>query len=124
MYLPGSLDARDDLHVSPSYTCFSLLLMFQCQAFSRLQDWPNLVNVFQKLVTETKEKTPLPVTTSTRPIFSLMQMAAGNSARSKYLAIEENFLLAAIHVAALKEIPFAEGFLPDLPNNLPTMPSG
>ena len=100
--------------------------MFPCQAFSRLQNWPNLVDAFQKLVTEaeTKERTPLPVTTPTRPIFSLMQMAAGNSARSKYLAIEENFILAAIHVAALKEIPFAEGFLPDLPNNMPTMPSG
>ena len=53
-----------------------------------------------------------------------MQMAAKNNARSKYLAIEENFLLAAIHMAALKEIPFAKGNLPDLPTNLPSMPSG
>jgi hypothetical protein len=98
--------------------------MFPYKAFSRLQDWPNLANTFQKLVMEAKERTSLPVTTFTKPILSLMQMAAKNNARSKYLAIEENFLLAAIHVAALKEIPFAEGILPDLPTNLPSMPSG
>lgn len=58
------------------------------------------------------------------PIFSLMHMAATNDAATKYLAIEENFLLAAIHVAAMKNIPFAEGTLPDLPADMPTVPSG
>lgn len=58
------------------------------------------------------------------PIFSLMHMAARNNAATKYLAIEENFLLAAIHVAAMKDIPFAEGTLPDLPADMPTVPPG
>jgi uncharacterized membrane protein YbaN (DUF454 family) len=124
MFLPGSLDAKDDLFVSPWPTLFAPLFDFPYKAFPRLQDWPNLANTFQKMVKEAKEGTTLPRMTSTKPILSLMQMAARNSARSKYLAIEENFLLAAIHVAALKEIPFAEGILPDLPSNLPSMPAG
>jgi hypothetical protein len=53
-----------------------------------------------------------------------MQMAARNNAKTKYLAIEENFLLAAIHVAAMKDITFAEGILPDFPGNMPLVPPG
>lgn len=51
-------------------------------------------------------------------------MASRNNATTKYLAIEENFLLAAIHVAALKNIPFREGILPELPAKMPTVPPG
>ena len=51
-------------------------------------------------------------------------MASGNNAATRYLAIEENFLLAAIHIAAIKNIRFAEGTLPDLPADLPSMPPG
>jgi hypothetical protein len=61
---------------------------------------------------------------SSNPIISLLQMAARNDASTKYLAIEENFLLAAIHVAAMKDISFAEGILPDLPTNMPSVPPG
>lgn len=57
-------------------------------------------------------------------MFTLMHMAARNNAATKYLAIEENFLLAAIHVVALKKIPFSKGTLPDLPSNMPFVPSG
>ena len=71
-----------------------------------------------------KGKTALPLKTFSKPIFSLMEMAARNNARSKYLAIEENFLLAAIHVAVLKDIKFAEGILPDLPIDMPSVPPG
>jgi hypothetical protein len=53
-----------------------------------------------------------------------MQMAAKNHDDSHYLAIEENFLLAAIHVAAMKDISFADGILPDLPIDLPLVPLG
>jgi len=53
-----------------------------------------------------------------------MHMAARNNLTTKYLAIEENFLLAALHVAAMKNIPFAEGTLPDLPANMPAAPPG
>ena len=62
--------------------------------------------------------------TFSKPIFSLMQMAARNLAQTRYQAIEENFLYAAIHIAALKDIPFAKGFLPDLPSDMPLVPSG
>lgn len=66
----------------------------------------------------------LQIRASSNPLFSLMQMAAKNDASTKYLAIEENFLLAAIHVAAMKHIPFAEGIPPDLPSDMPSVPSG
>ncbi len=58
------------------------------------------------------------------PMFTLMHMAAKNNVATKYLAIEENFLLAAIHVVALKKIPFTGGTLPDLPAGMPFAPSG
>jgi len=58
------------------------------------------------------------------PMFALMHMAARNNAVTQYLAIEENFLLAAIHVAAMKNIPFAKGTLPDLPADMPSAPPG
>jgi hypothetical protein len=51
-------------------------------------------------------------------------MAARNNTSTKYFAIEENFLLAAIHVAAMKQIQFVDGILPDLPSNMPSMPPG
>lgn len=53
-----------------------------------------------------------------------MHMAAKNGFKTKYLAIEENFLLAAIHIAAIKNIPFAAGTIPDLPADMPSMPPG
>lgn len=58
------------------------------------------------------------------PMFSLMQMVANNKFATKYFAIEENFLLAAIHVAAMKDIPFVGGTLPDLPADMPSIPHG
>jgi len=58
------------------------------------------------------------------PMLSLMHMAARSEAATRYLAIQDNFLLAAIHVAAMKNIPFAEGTLPDLPANMPSVPPG
>ena len=57
-------------------------------------------------------------------MFSLMQMVARNNSSTKYFAIAENFLFAAIHVAAMKQIEFANGILPDLPSDMPSMPSG
>lgn len=59
-----------------------------------------------------------------KPILSLMQMAAKNLADTRYHAVEENFLLAAIHIAAMKDIQFAKGILPDLPSDMPLVPSG
>jgi hypothetical protein len=93
------------------------------KAFSRLQDWPKLEITFQKLVGKASDSNPQ-FRTFPNPMFSLMHMTARNSLATKYLAIEENFLLAALHVAAMKNIPFAEGTLPDLPANMPSVPPG
>jgi hypothetical protein len=76
------------------------------------------------MVTTKKDKSTLPMETFSKPILSLMQMAAKNSADTKYHAIEENFLMAAIHIAAMKDIQFAGGILPDLPSNMPLVPIG
>jgi hypothetical protein len=78
---------------------------------------------FQKLVQIAKNGS-LQFCTFSNPMFSLMHMAAKNNATTKYLAIKENFLLAAIHVAAMKSIPFAKGTLPDLPADMPSVPPG
>jgi hypothetical protein len=88
-----------------------------------LQDWLKLVIQFQKLVQNAADGS-LQFRTFSNSMFSLMHMAAKNNATTKYLAIEENFLLAAIHVAAIKSIPFAKGTLPDLPADMPSVPPG
>ena len=76
------------------------------------------------VMNNTRDRNSLGMDTFSKPFFSLMEMAARNNPKSKYFAIEENFLLAAIHVAAMKDIPFAEGSLPDLPGDMPLVPSG
>jgi len=78
---------------------------------------------FQKLV-QNAANSSLQFRTFSNPMFSLMHMAARNNATTKYLAIKENFLLATIHMAAMKNIPFAEGTLPDLPADMPSVPPG
>jgi hypothetical protein len=89
-----------------------------------LQDWPGLAITFQKLVKEATDETFLRTFPNTNPIFSLMEMASRNRGATRYLAIEENFLMAAIHVAAMMHIPFAQGTLPDLPAHMPSAPPG
>ena len=93
------------------------------QEFFRLQNWPKLARTFQKLVQKTPDDSS-EFRSFPNPVFALMYMAARNGLATKYLAIEENFLLAAIHIAALKNFPFAEGVLPDLPGNMPSVPPG
>lgn len=88
-----------------------------------MQDWPKLATTFQKLAKEAIDGS-LPFRTFLNPILSLMHMAARNDVTSRYLAIEENFLFAAIHVVAMKDIPFVEGTLPDLPAEMPSAPPG
>jgi hypothetical protein len=73
-----------------------------------LQDWLKLAIQFQKLVQNAADGS-LQFHTFFNPMFSSMHMAAKNNATTKYLVIEENFLLATIHVAAMKSIPFAKG---------------
>jgi hypothetical protein len=88
-----------------------------------LQDWPKLAIQFQKLVQNAADGS-LQFRTFFNPMFSLMHMAAKNNAATKYLAIEQNFLLPTIHVAAMKSILFPKGTLPDLPADMPSVPPG
>ena len=90
------------------HTSFLMIL----KAFSHLQDWPGLAITFQKLVEKATDSSSQ-FGTFPNPMLSLMHMAARNGLATKYLAIEENFVLAALHVAAMKNIPFTEGTLPD-----------
>ena len=100
----------------------SHLIIFQ--EFSRLQDWPKLARTFQKLVKNAADNDRSEFRSFANPMFTLMHMAARNGLATKYLAIEENFLLTAIHVAALKSFSFAKGALPDLPADMPSAPLG
>lgn len=93
------------------------------QVFSRLQDWPNMALTFKSYVQKSADAVSQ-FREYSNPLFSLMHMAAKNGFKTKYLAIEENFLLAAIHIAAIKNIPFAAGTIPDLPADMPSMPPG
>ncbi|KIJ90289.1 hypothetical protein K443DRAFT_15357 [Laccaria amethystina LaAM-08-1] len=93
------------------------------EAFSRLQDWPKMATTFKNLIPNPADGISQ-FHDFSNPLFSLMHMAAKNTVKTKYLAIEENFLLAAIHIAAIKNIPFAAGTIPDLPADLPSMPPG
>ena len=88
-----------------------------------MREWPKLAKTFQKLVQDTTNSC-LDFRSFPNPMFMLMHMAARNGAATRYLAIEENFLLTAIHISALKNIPFSEGMLLDLPADMPFPPPG
>lgn len=47
-----------------------------------------------------------------------------NADKSSVIAIADNFLFAALQLAALKHIPFKRGVLPDLPSSCPTFSTG
>jgi hypothetical protein len=123
MFLPELAGSKDDLYVCTTFVILHLLMIFH-QCFFRLHDWPKLLTSFKKTVTNKKDKSTLPMETFSTPILSLMQMASKSLSASKYHAVEENFLVAAIHIAAMKDIHFAKGLLPDLPSDMPLVPSG
>jgi hypothetical protein len=89
-----------------------------------LREWPKVATAFQDMVKNVPERNVLPMNTFSKPILSLMEMVARNTLKSRYYAIEENFLMAAVHVAAMRDIPFAEGSVPDLPGDIPMVPVG
>ena len=123
MFLPRCARSKDDLHVCTTFVILHLLMIFH-QSFVRLRDWPKLVTAFKGTVITKKNESTLPMETFSKPILSLMQMAAKNLAATRYHAVEENFLMAAIHIAAIKDIKFKKGILPDLPCDMPLVPSG
>lgn len=122
MFLPGPRSVKDDLDVSVWSPCCPSFLIIS-QGFSCLQDWPQLAINFRKLVRNATDSHSQ-FRSFSNPVFTLMHMATKNNVATKYLAIEENFLLAAIHVAAMKSIQFKNGNLPDLPANMPSVPLG
>ena len=67
-----------------------------------------------------------PAITFQNLMFSLivLHMSARNNVATKYLAMGENFPLSAIHISAMKNIPFAERTLPYLPATMPSLPPG
>ena len=118
MFLPGPRSTKDELHVSTWFMPYPIsddpLGIFLLARLAEASD-----NLSENATDGSSQFRTFP-----NPMFSLMHMAARNNVATKNLAIEENFLLAAIHVAAMKNIPFAEGTLPDLPANMPSVPLG
>jgi len=50
----------------------------------------------------------------------LMRLISKNEWSKVYSKIEGNFLMAALHVACMKEIEFGRDSYPDIPENLET----
>ena len=116
MFLPGPLSTREELDVS---LWFMPYLISDDPLGIFLLARPAIT--FQKLVQHMTNGSSQ-FRTFPNPMFSLMYMAASNNVTTRYLAIRENFLLLAIHIT--KNIPSAEGTLPDLPENMPSVPPG
>ncbi len=57
----------------------------------------------------------MPPVGSSAPLH-LLHMIFRNQATVKYAAIEGNLLFAAVHLAFIKDIPFSQDHLPDLPD--------
>jgi hypothetical protein len=93
-----------------------------CQGMDRLGDWPKVVQNFSTIMQKLKlhATSPPPDTSSPAPV-RLLRLLARNECSQQYSKIEGNFLVAAVHVACMKEVAFPHGSFPDIPDNLEEM---
>ena len=83
---------------------------------SKLEEWRNLLIQFNMLMTkvEVPAQNPVPIDSSS-PTLRLLSLISKNEWRKSYSNIEGNFLIAAMHVSAMKEFPFSQDSYPDIP---------
>jgi hypothetical protein len=86
----------------------------------KLTCWPSVLDQFRTTVM--KSKKPVPVMQEERSGLShLLRLIARNHSTKHYNAIEANFLYAAMHIACMKELRFANNVCPDLPENFDSL---
>ena len=85
----------------------------------KLADWPNILMGFRKVMDKVKvPPTNVMLGESRSAAFRLLRMISRNQWSKNYAKIEGNFLIAAMHIACMKELEFSQDSYPDLPEDL------
>jgi len=85
----------------------------------KLGDWPALLFNFRTIMGKVKVPSTnrLSNEKKTAP-FRLLNMIARNEWSKVYQNIEGNFLVAAMHIACMKELEFTSDSYPDIPDRI------
>ena len=88
----------------------------------KLADWPKVLLAFRT----TMQKVQVPdasrlLNESRSAPFRLLRMISRNQSSKNYSKIEGNFLIAAMHIAYMKEMAFTQDSYPDFPEKLESM---
>jgi hypothetical protein len=88
----------------------------------KLGVWSTVVRNFRTIMQKLRihATSPLPDTSCPAPV-RLLRLLARNEWSQQYSKIEGNFLVAAVHVACMKELVFPQDSFPDIPDNLEGM---
>ena len=92
------------------------------QGFNRLENWPTMLTNFhmlmQKVVVPAKNRFSEESDSAT---LRLLKLISCNEWSKSYSNIEGNFLIAAMHVACMREFPFSQDSFPDIPDRFDSM---
>ena len=86
----------------------------------KLTSWPSVLEQFRTTVMKSK-KTVQVLQEERSGLFHLLRLIARNNTTKVYNAIEANFLYAAMHIACMKELRFANDACPDLPDSFDSL---
>ncbi|PPR03258.1 hypothetical protein CVT26_008086 [Gymnopilus dilepis] len=90
----------------------------QLHGFEKLADWVGALYAFKTTVERYSQSNQQPEILPGNPFASLVGMLSVNETKGNYHAIENNFIRAAMHIAAMEMIIFPDHVLPDMPCNL------
>lgn len=91
------------------------------QLFDRLKNWPQLVLDAVDIIRNASGGDSTPPVHS-HPVASLLCMLNRNKEDQKFLALKENILLSALGIACMAAVPYPDGMLPDMPNDVSLLP--
>lgn len=85
----------------------------------KLADWPDILLGFKNVMTHVQvpDKNRL-CDDSRNATFRLLRFLSRNEGSKNYAKIEGNFLIAALHIACMKELGVTAESFPDIPENL------
>ena len=86
----------------------------------KMASWPQVLSDFRHTVLKYSgkaKKRQTPSVASSVPLH-LLHLLGNNFASHKYTTIESNFLYAAMHIACMKDLSFANNTCPDLPDDI------
>ena len=115
------LDMTEKL-IYVSRCAFSIFLeLNRRQGMDKLANWPKILLEFRMVMKKVDVRVNPPQDPSRSAASRLLGMISRNETSKIYAKIEGNFLIAALHIACMKEPQLSQDSYPDLPENLGIM---